>query len=121
MAHLESRCGRLSRKDSTSILERLPSELLQHIARQLPLSSAASLAFCSKSICSVVGRQYWHDLSSQTLEKETFLTLIEKDHPGHWLCHVCTILHPRPYQILEYNGIPPYVERRRSVSGCVAT
>lgn len=78
MAHLELRCGWLSRKNSSSMLERLPSELLQHIPRQLPLSSAASLAFCSKSIRYIVGLQYWHDLFSQTLEKKFFWHLLKK-------------------------------------------
>lgn len=111
MAHLESTSG----NHSPSILERLPTELLQLIARQLPLGSAAALSLCSKSIAHVVGLQYRHNLSSQTLEKQDFLVLIERDHPGHWLCHVCTRLHPRPCQTLEYNGCSPYRGSRRSV------
>lgn len=116
IAHLKSR---RARNHSSSILERLPFELLRLIARQLPLSSAASLSFSSKSICYVVGLQYWHDLSSQTLEKEKFLAFIEKDHPGYWLCHVCTILHPRPYRTLDYNGNPPCRGTRHPVPKCI--
>lgn len=111
MAHLESTCG----NHSPSMLERLPTELLQLIARQLPLSSAASLSLCSKRICHVVGLQYRHNLSSQTREKQDFLVLIERDYPGYWLCHVCTKLHPRPRQALEYNGRSPSRGSRRSV------
>lgn len=112
MAHLESACG----NHSPSMLERLPTEILQLIAGQLPLSSAAALSLCSKSICHVIGLQYRHNLSSQTLEKQDFLVLIERDYPGYWLCHVCTKLHPRPRQILEYNGRSPYHKLFRN--GC---
>lgn len=111
IAHLKK--SRRARNHSSSILERLPSELLQLIAGDLPLSSAASLSFSCKSICYVVGIQYWHDLSSQPLEKEIFLAFIEKDHPAYWLCHVCNILHPTPFRTLDYNG-DPFCRRRRN-------
>ena len=121
MAHLGTKSGWLSKGNPSSILERLPYELLQHIAHQLPLSSAASLALCSKSICYVVGLQYWHDLSSHTLEKAKFLELIEKDYPGPWLCHIGTILHPRPYHILGYNGNASYGGTHRTLPKCIQT
>lgn len=111
MAHLGSTYG----NHSLSMLERLPIELLQLIARQLPLSSAASLSLCSKTIAHVVGLQYRHKLSSQTLEKQDFLVLIERDHPGYWLCHVCTRLHPRPGQTLEHNGPSSNIGSLRSL------
>lgn len=60
-------------------------------------------------------------MSSHTLEKSKFLEIIEKDHPGHWLCHVCTILHPRPYHILEYNGNAPYGGTHRTLPKCIQT
>ena len=121
MAHLETKSGWLSKGNHSSILERLPHELLQHIAHQLPLSSAASLALCSKSICYIVGLQYWHGLSSHTLEKAKFLEIIEKDHPGHWLCYVCTVLHPRPCHILDYNGDASYGRTHRTLPKCIQT
>lgn len=119
MAHLETKSGWLSKGNHSSRLENLPHELLQHIAHQLPLSSAASLALCSKSICYVVGLQYWHGLSSHTLEKAKFLEIIEKDHPGHWLCYVCTVLHPRPHHILDYNGNAYYEGTHRNLPKCI--
>ena len=116
MAHLETKSGWLSKGNHSSRLEKLPNEILQHIAHQLALSSAASLALCSKSICYVVGLQYWHGLSSHTLEKAKLLEIIEKDHPGHWLCYICTVLHPRPYHILDYNG---YEGTHRNLPKCI--
>ncbi|MCJ1349028.1 hypothetical protein MMC31_007263 [Peltigera leucophlebia] len=122
MAHLETKSGWPSKGNPSSILERLPNELLRHIiAHQLPLSSAASLALCSKSICHVVGLQYWHDLSSHPLEKAKFLELIEKYHPGHWLCHICAILHPRPDHILEYIDNASNGGTHRTLPKCIQT
>lgn len=126
MAHLEATYG----NHSLSMIERLPIELIQFIVQQLPLSSAASLSLCSKTISHVIGLQYRHNLSSQTLEKQDFLTIIERDHPRYWLCHVCTRLHLRPFQTLEYKGpssdrgslssLPRYCRRKYEIfrNGC---
>lgn len=92
------------RRPRISFLERLPVELLQLIATNLPLSAAASFALSSKYICYVVGPQYWHHLRSQPLEHEIFLGFLEKDMNRHWLCHQCLIFHLKPklHPILIY-------------------
>lgn len=53
---------RWHKRPHISALEGLPVELLQSIARHLPLSAAASFALSSKYIWYVVGSQYWHHL-----------------------------------------------------------
>lgn len=62
-----------------------------------------------------------HRLSSHPLDKAKFLEIIEKDHPGHWLCHICTVLHPRPYNILDYNGHASYERTHRTLPMCIQT
>ena len=103
LAHLFGHRSKSDSKPKNALLERLPVELLQSTACQLPVSSAASLALCNKYICYVVGRHYWHALRSQPIEKDKFLTIIERDLPSHWLCHLCSIFQPRPADIMQYS------------------
>ncbi len=103
LAHLFGHRSKSDSKPKNALLERLPVELLQSTACQLPVSSAASLALCNKYICYVVGRHYWHALRSQPIEKDKFLTIIERDLPSHWLCHLCSIFYPRPADIMQYS------------------
>lgn len=95
---------RSSKGSSSSLFETLPRELLQDIARLLPISAASSLALCNKYICHVIGPQSWTKLRFEPLELETFLGFFEKDNPGHWLCRSCTIfhLHQRGFRRMSY-------------------
>lgn len=78
-----------------SSLERLPVEILQSISCYLPTSSIACLALCSHRMCYLLGTLTWLALRTQLSEKEEFLHHLEKDLPGHLLCHKCVKFHPR--------------------------
>ncbi len=59
----------------------LPAELLQGIANLLPLSSAASLTFCSRYTYWALGTQYWRSLrpKDQSEDRKSFLELLSRD------------------------------------------
>lgn len=79
----------------SSVLSRLHPEIIIHIARFLSTASAASFALCCYSIFDILGTRYWEALQTeiQQRERETFLSLLERDLPGYILCYHCTILH----------------------------
>lgn len=92
-----SRLDQYSRSSlkTLSSLERLPFELLQHIASHLPASSAASLALCSHHVRDVIGTQCWVAIRAPSPEKRKFLSYMEQDLPDHRLCDRCAQFHRR--------------------------
>jgi hypothetical protein len=79
----------------SSTLGKLPPEIIVHVTRFLPNASAASFALCCGSIRGILGTRYWGALQAedQQLEREAFLSLLERDLPDYILCYHCTILH----------------------------
>ena len=80
----------------SSTFSMLPSEILQHISDFLPVSSAVSFALCSRKILWLLGDQALRSLRSadQILERELFLSLLERDLSDWLFCHHCTLFHP---------------------------
>ena len=64
----------------SSILNRLPPEILIHIVRFLPVASAASFVLCCHSTRDILGRRYWEALQTEDQQRarEAFLSLLEK-------------------------------------------
>jgi hypothetical protein len=73
-------------------LDALPTELVQSIAAQLLPASAASFALCNKLTLSKIGSHCFLKLRA-SLDKRSFLGLLEKDLPDRILCHYCDFLH----------------------------
>lgn len=76
---------------SRSLLELLPTELLQHVLEHLPLSSEAALAFTSHTLCEKVGTRSW---SIQGQDRSQLVTLLARDTPTYATCTPCAILRP---------------------------
>ena len=78
-----------------SPLFKLPPELIQHIAAQLPPSSAAAFALSSHGLSQIVGTRFWRKCNelSWEQEKHALLDLISKDLVDYIHCHRCIKLH----------------------------
>ncbi|CZT10498.1 uncharacterized protein RAG0_14948 [Rhynchosporium agropyri] len=77
----------------SSLLAKLPAELLLHIANVLPVSSAASFTLSCRQINHLVGTRYFEDLASSFDETLVFLNLIERDLQDYIVCKSCRKLH----------------------------
>ena len=95
----------------------LPPELLQHIAELLPVSSAATLAYCSRKLYYILGSKHWVALQDKTnvAEKIEFLGNLEKDMQQHILCHFCSKLH----YVLDNMGPRNGYEEHPRLRGCL--
>jgi hypothetical protein len=72
----------------------LPPEVIMCVADFLPLHSAASLAFCNRTLSHLLGTQCWEPLRQRNYEARTeFLSTLAKDLPGYFVCHICSLLH----------------------------
>ena len=83
---------------ATTSFRALPSELLQMIALQLPLSDAASFAFVDHRLSVLIGPTYWPRLCKSVVatgHREQFLSTLARDLPSWFYCHSCSHLHPR--------------------------
>jgi hypothetical protein len=92
-----------------SSLPSLPLEILLHVVRYLPLSSAAILTLCSKLLWSKLGTTYFEQLkegkrqldpgvkvpvfTEQQEHMNTFLLLLERDFDEMIFCYFCQKLH----------------------------
>lgn len=76
-----------------SPFEGLAPEILQTITGFLPLSSACSLAFRSRTVNQRIGTRSWTRLRSQRQERDIFLILLGQDMPDYILCYHCKVLH----------------------------
>ncbi|KUJ12494.1 uncharacterized protein LY89DRAFT_722097 [Mollisia scopiformis] len=78
-----------------SVLARLPTELLQQIANDLPLASAVSFSLSCRHVYLLLGTQYLENLATATCDHErlVFLNLLECDLPSQIVCTPCRKLH----------------------------
>jgi hypothetical protein len=78
----------------SSVLGKLPLELIIHIARFLLPDSAPSFSLCCRPIYFILGTQYLKALEeNEQLDRYKFLTLLERDLPNHIACYYCKKLH----------------------------
>jgi len=78
----------------SSVLSKLPLELILYIARFLPPGSASSFSLCCRPIYFTLGNQYLKALEeNEQLDRYKFLTLLERDLPNHIACYYCKKLH----------------------------
>jgi hypothetical protein len=72
----------------------LPPEVITCVADFRPLHSAASLAFCNRTLSQPLGTHCWEPLRQRNHEARTeFLSALTKDLPGYFVCHICSLLH----------------------------
>ncbi|KAI9754611.1 MAG: hypothetical protein M4579_004640 [Chaenotheca gracillima] len=72
----------------------LPTELMQEVARLLPVCCAACLALTCRSIYNTLGSQYWQALDNpRHTSFQAFLRLLLRDLPSHFICDRCHKLH----------------------------
>ncbi|KAN0119453.1 hypothetical protein V8E51_001661 [Hyaloscypha variabilis] len=76
-----------------SHLAKLPTELLQQVANDLPLASAVSFSLSCRYIHLLIGTQYLESLATADHEKLVFLKLIEHDLQNQIVCNSCRKLH----------------------------
>lgn len=85
----------IQRPDSleNSILAKLPTELLQQVANDLPVASAASFSLSCRYIYLFIRTQYLENLATADHEKLVFLKLVEHDLQNQIVCNSCRKLH----------------------------
>lgn len=76
-----------------SPLARLPTELLQQVANDLPVASAASFSLSCRPIYLLIGTQYIENLATSHHETLVFLNLLEHDLQNQVVCNSCRKLH----------------------------
>jgi hypothetical protein len=76
-----------------SLLAKLPTELLQQIAKDLPVASAASFSLSCRHILLLIGTQYLENLATSSHETLVFLKLVEHDLQDRIACNSCRKLH----------------------------
>jgi len=104
--------GEGSVQASLGTLEVFPVEIIQQIAGFLPLSTAVALALCSHNLYSIIGSQYFKDLST-TPELGSLLQLLDRDLPDHIFCVRCLKLHqPRRPDLKERSRDAQFSQRK---------
>ena len=71
----------------------LPTELLQQVANNLSIASAASFSFSCRHIHLMIGTQYLENLATWYHETLEFLELLEHDLQNQIVCKSCRKLH----------------------------
>lgn len=93
-------------QESSSIvrLDKLPVEILQHIADFLPCDSAACFILSQKFLSLAIGHRSWLKLRSDQYKKEKlkFLITMQKDLKKLVLCFQCKTLHVVERKPLSY-------------------
>ena len=90
-------------------LQAMPTEVLERIARYLPVASEAALTLTCRLVLSKLGRQSWQDVNSSTQPdhryrfrsgvwtatwaREDFILLLERDLKDLVFCILCNRLH----------------------------
>lgn len=85
-------------------LDKLPVEILQHIAGFLPCDSAACFILSQKFMSLAIGHQSWLKLRSDQykIEKLKFLITMQRDLKKSVLCFHCKTLHVVERKPLSY-------------------
>jgi len=77
----------------SSLLAKLPTELVGQVLTYLPTASAASLNISSWYISRLIGTKYLEMLVTSDPEKLAFLNLLEHDMVEKVVCNTCKKLH----------------------------
>jgi hypothetical protein len=79
----------------SSVISKLPPELIIRIAEFLPLASVVSFCLSCRPIYFVLGTEYLETLQNRGMDQEryNFLTLLERQLLNHILCFHCNKLH----------------------------
>lgn len=89
--------GSDAQKPSGRNLTNLPPEILLTITDYLGPSDRASLILCNHAVLRALGTKDWSSLAPGQANdgyRESFLTALSRDLPGHFFCHDCSRLHP---------------------------
>ncbi|QSZ36092.1 hypothetical protein DSL72_007216 [Monilinia vaccinii-corymbosi] len=93
-----------------SPLLQLPIEILEMIADNLPLASAASLSLTCRQIIFLIGTRHITDLETSRHETLMFMSLLVHDVREHIVCITCKKLHQislaRTYTEYQFQGVP---------------
>lgn len=76
----------------------LPLEILEMIRHYLSPNDTASLILCNHTLLRALGNRHWSLLrpgKDNNEYRESFLTTLTRDLPGHFFCHGCFRLHLR--------------------------
>lgn len=76
----------------------LPLEILLNITEHLSPDDVASLLLCNRALLKALGTRPWSSLrpgKENEKYRESFLTTLTRDLPGHFLCHHCSCIHLR--------------------------
>ncbi|KAI4127532.1 MAG: hypothetical protein LQ347_004563 [Umbilicaria vellea] len=76
----------------------LPLEILELIRDYLSPNDTASLVLCNHALLRAFGNRHWASLrpgGDNNQYRESFLTTLSRDLPGHFFCHYCVRLHLR--------------------------
>ena len=79
-----------------SNLMNLPPEILQIVIEYLSPVDRGSLTLCSHVFLWALGKRYWSSLRPGKEDedyRESFLTTLARDLPGHFFCHHCSRPH----------------------------
>lgn len=75
-------------------LQTLPLELIQDIARLLPIESAAALTMCSRGMYTALGEQYLKaGRESGSATRYKLMILLGRSRPCHIACYDCECFH----------------------------
>jgi hypothetical protein len=99
---------------SSSILNRVPVEILLSITDYLPLESAVAFSLSCTHLKDVLGTQHFLKVAYSTENLVTLLNLLALDLRNYVACSPCRKLHNmkniRRYNITRYNGCSPSYE-----------
>ncbi|KAF7854700.1 hypothetical protein EAF04_010269 [Stromatinia cepivora] len=89
---------------SSSILEKIPVEILSDIMEFLPLESAVAFSISCMHLKRLLGTQHFSRIASSTEETLALLNLLALDLPDQVVCSVCKRLH-HMQNLLRYNSM----------------
>ena len=90
----------------SSILDRLPLEILEHIATSLPPSSAVAFSLSCMQLARLLGGRHLVDLASNAAETAIFIHLLARDLQDEVGCSACLRLH-------KIQNVARYVQNRQ--------
>ena len=76
-----------------SIFDRLPTEIVQNVARHLDVASEACFILCGHFIKSIVGTSSWTRVKDDKMAQMALLSRLGSDSEEYDYCIICGILH----------------------------
>lgn len=100
-------------------LDKLPVEILLHIASFMPTSSIACMSLTSKWYHQVLSNQFDPKMQDDQTEKRLFLRLLEDDLPEQMVCSSCnTLYHWQPWNECLCPKNDAHVGAKRTMYWC---